>query len=89
MILADALSYASELRPQLIVSVATLTGAADVALGFPSMPYFARKHDEVAISRFLAAATQSGEHTVAYARVCQASVGAATSATNQAQRAVP
>ena len=48
------------------MSVATLTGAADVALGFPCLPYFARKHDETALSRLHAAASQSGEYTVSY-----------------------
>ena len=33
MILADALHYASELKPEAIVSIATLTGAVAVALG--------------------------------------------------------
>lgn len=33
LVLADALSYASELKPDLLVDMATLTGAARVALG--------------------------------------------------------
>ena len=33
LVLADALSYASEDNPDLIISMATLTGAARVALG--------------------------------------------------------
>lgn len=39
LILADALTYASESKPDLIVDMATLTGAARVALG-PDLPPF-------------------------------------------------
>ena len=34
LILADALTYAQELKPKLILDIATLTGAIDTALGF-------------------------------------------------------
>jgi leucyl aminopeptidase len=42
LILADALSYASELEPQAIVDAATLTGAMVVALGNIHTGYFTR-----------------------------------------------
>ena len=41
LIMADALTYAGEDDPHLIVSVATLTGAARVALGQDLAPFFA------------------------------------------------
>lgn len=40
LVLADALTYASEDTPDLIVSMATLTGAARIALGPDLAPYF-------------------------------------------------
>ena len=40
LVLADALALASEDDPELIISMATLTGAARVALGPDLMPYF-------------------------------------------------
>jgi leucyl aminopeptidase len=40
LVLADALAFASEERPDLIVSMATLTGAARVAVGADLAPYF-------------------------------------------------
>lgn len=42
VILADALGYAQQYKPQLIVDVATLTGAAMVALGQRAIGLFAR-----------------------------------------------
>lgn len=42
LILADALSYATELEPQVIVDAATLTGAMVVALGNTHTGYFTR-----------------------------------------------
>lgn len=41
VILADALDYACDLKPQLIVDVATLTGAAMIALGYYRTALFA------------------------------------------------
>ena len=41
LVLADALSYASEDNPDLIISMATLTGAARVALGADLAPFYA------------------------------------------------
>ena len=40
LILADALTYADETKPSLIVSLATLTGAARVALGTEIVPFY-------------------------------------------------
>ena len=42
LILADALSYASELKPQVILDAATLTGAIIMALGNTHTGYFTR-----------------------------------------------
>lgn len=39
LILADALSYAAELKPQAIIDIATLTGATLIALGFAGTPF--------------------------------------------------
>jgi leucyl aminopeptidase len=47
LILCDALSYASEQKPDLIVDFATLTGAARVALG-PDLPALFANRDELA-----------------------------------------
>ncbi|MDQ4095266.1 MAG: leucyl aminopeptidase [Actinomycetota bacterium] len=59
LILADALAYASEQRPDAIVDVATLTGAMMVALGKKAAGYFANDDD---LARDLeAAATAAGE----------------------------
>ncbi len=40
LIMADALSYGAERSPDLIISLATLTGAARVAVGADLVPYF-------------------------------------------------
>ena len=47
LILADALSYADEEKPQLLMDFATLTGAARVALG-PDLPPFYTDDDKLA-----------------------------------------
>jgi leucyl aminopeptidase len=39
LILADALSYAAEQKPQVIVDIATLTGASLIALGYIGTPF--------------------------------------------------
>lgn len=39
LILADALAYAAELKPQAIVDIATLTGASLIALGYAGTPF--------------------------------------------------
>lgn len=46
VILCDALSYAAESKPSLIIDFATLTGAARIALG-PDLPATFSHHDEV------------------------------------------
>jgi len=45
LILADALSYATELKPEAILDAATLTGAMVVALGNTHTGYFTRNQD--------------------------------------------
>ena len=45
LVLADALAYAAESAPDRILSLATLTGAARVALGADLMPYFTDDED--------------------------------------------
>jgi leucyl aminopeptidase len=45
LILADALCYASEKEPQVIIDAATLTGAMNVALGNIHTGYFTRNQD--------------------------------------------
>jgi len=47
LVLCDALAYASEQKPDLIVDFATLTGAARVALG-PDLPALFANRDELA-----------------------------------------
>ena len=39
LVLADALSYASELKPQVIIDIATLTGASMIVLGYVGTPF--------------------------------------------------
>jgi leucyl aminopeptidase len=59
LILADALAYASELEPQVIIDSATLTGAIVMALGNIHTGYFTRN---AALKKKLEqAAAQSGE----------------------------
>ncbi len=59
LILADALSYANELKPAFIVDSATLTGAMVMALGDTHVGYFA-KNEKLAKALEVAAA-QTGE----------------------------
>jgi leucyl aminopeptidase len=56
LILADALAYADEEAPDLLVDMATLTGAARVALGPELPPFFT---DDEALAAELAAAAAS------------------------------
>jgi leucyl aminopeptidase len=61
LILADGLSLAAELAPDVIVDLATLTGAAVVALGRTIAGLFA--NDEVLLDKLSAAAVRAGERT--------------------------
>ena len=45
VVLSDALAYAAEAKPELIIDLATLTGAARVALGAQLPALFAKHHD--------------------------------------------
>ncbi len=45
VVLSDALTYASEGKPELIIDLATLTGAARVALGAQLPALFSKHHD--------------------------------------------
>lgn len=45
VVLSDALAYASEGKPELIIDLATLTGAARVALGAQLPALFSKHHD--------------------------------------------
>lgn len=56
LVLADTLAYADEKPPELLVDMATLTGAARVALGAELAPYFT---DDEALSNRLMAAGRS------------------------------
>ena len=47
VVLCDALTYASEFNPDLLIDFATLTGAARIALG-PDLPALYSNHDEIA-----------------------------------------
>lgn len=59
LILADALCYASELKPKTIIDAATLTGAMVMALGNIHTGYFTRDSDLV--KKVESAAEDSGE----------------------------
>ena len=45
VVLSDALAYASEFKPELLIDMATLTGAARVALGAQLPALFSKHHD--------------------------------------------
>jgi leucyl aminopeptidase len=57
LILADALAWADEDKPDLVVSIATLTGAARVAVGPDLAPFFT---DDEALAQGLQAAASKG-----------------------------
>tara|TARA_R110002126_G_scaffold291799_1_gene458894 strand:+ start:1192 stop:2580 length:1389 start_codon:yes stop_codon:yes gene_type:complete len=57
LVLADALSYADEEEPQLLIDMATLTGAARVALGTDISPFYC--HADALASDLEAAGGQS------------------------------
>ena len=60
VILADALTYADRYKPKLVVDVATLTGAAMVALGARASALFAT--DEKLVSQIQELGEESGEY---------------------------
>ena len=57
LVLADALAYACEDRPELLVSMATLTGAARVAVGPDLAPYYT---DDPGLASALEAGAKAG-----------------------------
>jgi leucyl aminopeptidase len=59
LILADALARAGELKPDLTIDLATLTGAARVALGPDVVPFYT--DDEALAAEIAAAAAQVGD----------------------------
>jgi leucyl aminopeptidase len=59
LILADALSYASELTPALIIDLATLTGAIGIALGQEAAGLFA--NDDTLAAALISAGDATGE----------------------------
>jgi leucyl aminopeptidase len=59
VILADALAYAAQQRPDEIIDLATLTGSAMVALGYLAAAVMS--NDPPLVQRLLRAAEQSGE----------------------------
>jgi leucyl aminopeptidase len=59
LVLGDMLSYAAEMRPQLVVDIATLTGACMIALGHYIAGVFGE--DEAAVTDVLDAARAAGE----------------------------
>ncbi len=60
LIMADALAYASEIKPDIICDVATLTGAAYVALGVEIGAVFS--NNEATLNKFLDTNTDSYEN---------------------------
>ena len=60
VILADALTYAEQYKPQLVVDVATLTGAAQVALGQQASAIFSK--DEKILKQVQELGEQSGDY---------------------------
>ncbi|HEX7716946.1 MAG TPA: leucyl aminopeptidase family protein [Marmoricola sp.] len=90
LVLADALQYAAtRLKPDLLVDVATLTGAMKVALGLHTGGFFA--NDEVLADRIEAAAVSSGERiwrmplADVYEPLLESRVADADNAPNRAQ----
>ncbi len=59
LVLADALALAAELRPDAVVDVATLTGAARIALGTSIAPVYGRPQEMA--DRLQGAAARAGE----------------------------
>ncbi|MBR1603052.1 MAG: leucyl aminopeptidase [Synergistaceae bacterium] len=61
LVLADALCLASELKPDAIIDMATLTGACMVALGKWRAGLFAKSKDDALAEEILSAAKRRGE----------------------------
>ncbi len=59
LILADALTYACELKPRILIDHATLTGACEVALGSYTAGLFSKRDKDA--DAYLAAARRAGE----------------------------
>ncbi|MFN3960847.1 MAG: leucyl aminopeptidase family protein [Parvularculaceae bacterium] len=59
LVLADAMTYGAEAAPQMMITLATLTGAARVALGPELPPFYC--DDEPFAARLLAAAAQTND----------------------------
>jgi leucyl aminopeptidase len=59
LILGDALTYACELKPNVIIDFATLTGACEVALGSHRAGLFAKRDEDA--DAYLDAAQRAGE----------------------------
>ena len=59
LVLADALAYAAQLEPDLIIDAATLTGAALVALGKTCSAFYATDDELAARARSRGAATRA------------------------------
>ncbi len=59
LILADALSYACELNPRVIIDYATLTGACEVALGSFRAGLFSKREEDA--NEYVKAAAAAGE----------------------------
>lgn len=60
VIMADAITYAKKYNPHLVVDVATLTGAALVALGVHASAFMV--NDEAAIANVMKVAEESGDY---------------------------
>ncbi|OGG42454.1 hypothetical protein A3A21_02580 [Candidatus Jorgensenbacteria bacterium RIFCSPLOWO2_01_FULL_45_25b] len=60
IILADALTYAKKYNPELVIDVATLTGAASVALGERASAIFSK--DESLIEKIRKSGEESGDY---------------------------
>ncbi|GAA5524953.1 cytosol aminopeptidase [Microbulbifer aestuariivivens] len=59
LVLCDALTYAAKFKPEVVIDVATLTGACVIALGNPASGLYANQ-DELA-SQLIAAGERSGD----------------------------
>lgn len=60
LVLADAITYAKRLKPSVVIDVATLTGAAMVALGFHASGLMTR--DDALAEKLLTLSEESGDY---------------------------